>query len=252
MNVHRALLVAALAVLVAAAAHAFTIDQRAALGTLRYEKILNDKTLGFLVVRFAKAADDGKPVLETRSTADLRIPREAGDLRYRSTDRSVFDDRMRLRGFSASIHLDDLAVEMTGKRTDAGTTITIRQEGKEQTLPFDAKDYDVTSADEVFDRLTTIGQELSVRVLDLESLAVVPAVYRLEREEECDARGRKTACRVFYYQKGADVSNAWVTRDDGVLVRQRGVNREGSYEIRLVADPVVTIPVVAPASPAGK
>ena len=229
-------------------AHAYTIEQRASLGTLWYEKFENEEKAGWLSIRFAKADADGNPALQTDAATEIRVPQPQGTLRYSSEDRSYFDADMHLTSFHSKIRVNDKPIDLEGKRTETGYSIVVHQEDKEQTLAFDKKDYDYTSADEVYDQLQKTGQELRFRVLDFESLAVVPVVYRLEREEDCRHGGRKTTCEVYYYQKGQDVSNAWVTKDDGVLVRQRGVSREGSYEIRLSGEVAARKMPAAPAA----
>lgn len=210
-----------------------TVEQRAALGTLWYERYENERKVGWISVRFSAAEHDGRPAMELRARMMLHVRRGERTIEYESEDVSLFDGDFRLVRFETDGRLDGEPLSIRGERTDAGFAVTVRMNDEERSRTFARDDYDATSGDELFRGLTAIGQERAYRMLDFETLAIVDAVFRLEGREECRVAGRTRRCGRFYSRKGVDVSNLWITPDTGILVRQRGVGRDGLYEIRL-------------------
>jgi len=79
------------------------------------------------------------------------------------------------------------------------------------------------------------GEELTLRLLDLETLMVVNRRYRWEKSEDVTVDGRKIRCRVVTFEDCNKKCRRWIAPDGSgaLIVRQDGTGKDGSYSLRL-------------------
>ena len=113
--------------------------------------------------------------------------------------------------------------------------LDIRENGKRRTMTVNRESYDYTTMECPEVRMKREGDAMSVRLLDLETLAVVTRKYRWVASEEVEVDGKRIRCRVVDFEDPNKKCRRWIKPDEfGVIIaRQEGRGKGGSYSLRI-------------------
>lgn len=113
--------------------------------------------------------------------------------------------------------------------------LDIRENGSRRLIKVNREDYDYTTMEcpEIY--LQHVGEEKTLRLLDLETLSVVKRTYRWVRSEDMMVDGRKVRCRVVEFEDPNKRCRRWIGFGDVgvIIVRQDGTGKNGSYSLRI-------------------
>jgi len=115
--------------------------------------------------------------------------------------------------------------------------LTVREDGKTRSVTIPRTRFDFTTMD---CPETTIGQEgeqLEIRLLDLEHARVINRRYIWTKTETVTVGERTIRCRVVDFEDPDNRCRRWITRDaQGVIIaRQEGKGKAGSYILKMTS-----------------
>jgi len=152
------------------------------------------------------------------ATTEEAIVGDGGTLRYRQTTRE--NDKLR---------------QVDGRFENDSFHLELKENGTSRTLVIARNEYDFTTMECPEIRLKKEGDELALRLLDLETLSVVTRRYRWIRCEDVVVNGKRFRCRVIDFEDVNKKCRRWITEDNlGVIIaRQDGNGKTGSYSLRM-------------------
>lgn len=152
------------------------------------------------------------------ATTEEAIVGDCGTLRYRQTTSE--NDKLR---------------QVDGRFENDGFHLEIKENGTSRTLVIARNEYDFTTMECPEIRLKKEGEEMSLRLLDLEKLSVVTRRYRWIRSEDVVVDSKRFRCKVIDFEDVNKKCRRWITEDDlGVIIaRQDGTGKGGSYSLRM-------------------
>ncbi|MCM2357014.1 MAG: hypothetical protein NDI77_02615 [Geobacteraceae bacterium] len=151
-------------------------------------------------------------------TEEEALVSDEGTVRYRRTTREK-DDVCQVEG-----------------RLDRGRfLLDIRENGVRRTLAVDRDRYDYTTMECPEITMRREGDEMTLRLLDLETLTVVTRRYRWVKSEEIAVDGQRIRCRVVEFEDPNKKCRRWIRPDEvgAIVVRQDGKGKDGSYSLRM-------------------
>ncbi len=152
------------------------------------------------------------------ATTEEAIVGDGGTLSYRRTTRE--NDKLR---------------QVDGRFENDGFQLEIKENGSSHALVIARNAYDFTTMECPEIRLKKEGEEIALRLLDLETLSVVTRRYKWVRSEDLVVDGKKFRCRVIDFEDVNKTCRRWIAEDElGVIIaRQDGKGKAGSYSLRM-------------------
>jgi hypothetical protein len=125
--------------------------------------------------------------------------------------------------------------QVEGKLERGRFMIEIKENGKQRTMAVNRESYDFTTMECPEVRIKHEGDEMTVRLLDLETLSVVNRRYRWVKSEDVEVDGRRIRCRVVDFEDPNKKCRRWIKPDElgAVIARQDGKGKAGSYSLRI-------------------
>jgi hypothetical protein len=113
--------------------------------------------------------------------------------------------------------------------------LEITENGRRRTMAVSRQSYDYTTMECPEVRMGREGEEMTVRLLDLETLAVVTRRYRWVKSEDVEVSGRRIHCRVVDFEDPNKRCRRWIKPDEmgAIIARQDGKGKGGSYSLRI-------------------
>lgn len=151
-------------------------------------------------------------------TDEEALVSDEGTVRYRRTTREK-DDVCQVEG-----------------RLDRGRfLLDIRENGVRRTMAVNREQYDYTTMECPEITMKREGDQMTLRLLDLETLTVVTRKYRWVKSEEIAVGGEQIRCRVIDFEDPNKKCRRWIRPDEvgAIVVRQDGKGKDGSYSLRM-------------------
>ena len=126
-------------------------------------------------------------------------------------------------------------LEASGRLERGRFVLDVTENGNRRTLLFDKSRYDHTTMECPETQMSQEGEEMSLRLLDFESLSIVTRRYRWVKNEDVVVEGKPIRCRVIDFEDSHKKGRRWIKADDlGVIIaRQDGKGKDGSYSLRM-------------------
>lgn len=130
---------------------------------------------------------------------------------------------------------NDTSCEVEGRLENGKFHFDIREKGARRSLTINRDQYDYTTMECPEISMKNEGDEMSLRLLDLEHLVVVTRKYRWVKSEDVKIDGKPIHCRVIDFEDPNKKGRRWIRKDDvGVTIaRQDGKGKSGSYSLRM-------------------
>jgi len=128
-----------------------------------------------------------------------------------------------------------IAVDIEGRLENAAFRFDVREQGVARTVVIPRNSYDYTTMECPEARLNFSGKTgVTLRILDVEKMAVVKREYRLVRNEQYTVAGKEYPCRVIDYSDLNKKARRWINWDGAsvVMYRQDGRGEKDSYSVR--------------------
>jgi hypothetical protein len=129
-------------------------------------------------------------------------------------------------------------IDIEGRLEKSSFRFNVREQGGVRSVIIPRSSYDYTTMECPEARQDFSGKtEVSLRVLDVEKMAVVKRDYRLIRTEQYSVAGKDYPCRVIDYSDRNKKARRWIAWDGTTVVmyRQDGRGEKDSYSVRATA-----------------
>jgi hypothetical protein len=153
-----------------------------------------------------------------------------------SEEEALLEDKETV-GYRRTTRENDHTCHVEGNLINGSFHLVIDQDGARRTMNVKREEYDHTTMDCPELGLRHEGDEAGLRVLDLETLAVVVRKYRWLRSEEVTVNGKKIICRVIDFQDPNKKCQRWITQGEigALIARQDGKGKSGAYSLRMTS-----------------
>jgi hypothetical protein len=128
-----------------------------------------------------------------------------------------------------------ITVDVEGRSENAAFRFDVHEQGVARSVVIPRSSYDYTTMECPEARLDFSGKsQVSLRILDVEKMAVVKREYRLVRNESYTVAGKEYPCRVVDYSDRNKKARRWINWDGAAVVmyRQDGRGEKDSYSVR--------------------
>jgi hypothetical protein len=129
----------------------------------------------------------------------------------------------------------DRVCQVEGRLEQGKFLLDIRENGVKRTLAVNRERYDYTTIECPEITMKHEGDEMKLRLLDLETLMVVTRTYRWVKSEDVSVNGEQIHCRVIDFEDPNKKGRRWIRPDEvgATIVRQDGSGKRGSYSLRM-------------------
>lgn len=127
------------------------------------------------------------------------------------------------------------AIDIEGKLEDSAFHFTVREQGALRTVIIPRTSYDYTTMECPEARLNfSEKQQVTLRILDVEKMAVVKREYRLVRNTFYPVGGKDMPCRIVDFSDKNKKSRRWIAWDGSAVVmyRQDSRGEKNSYSVQ--------------------
>jgi len=128
-----------------------------------------------------------------------------------------------------------VVIDIEGQLENTSFRFDVREQGGGHSVVIPRSSYDYTTMECPEARQDFSGKtEVSLRVLDVEKMAVVKRDYRLIRTEQYSVAGKEYPCRIVDYSDRNKKARRWIAWDGTTVVmyRQDGKGEKDSYSVR--------------------
>ncbi|BCS53380.1 DUF6134 family protein [Geobacter sp. SVR] len=126
-------------------------------------------------------------------------------------------------------------IDVEGRLEDDHFRFDIREHGVPRTVTIPRRSYEATTMEFPEARLDFHGKApVSIRVLDVEHLAVVAREYRFDRDATCTISGKHYPCQVLEFSDQNKSARRWIRKENGTVLmyRQDGSGAKSSYSVQ--------------------
>lgn len=151
-----------------------------------------------------------------------------------ATEKGVLQDGA-LVSYSHKGQENGMAIDVEGRLESAGFRFDVRENGVNRSLVIPRSSYDYTTMECPEARLDFSAQSRqTLRILDVEKLAVVRREYHLVRTANYPVAGKEYPCRIVDFSDRNKKGRRWITWDGSavVLFRQDGSGEKSSYSVQ--------------------
>ena len=129
----------------------------------------------------------------------------------------------------------DNICQVEGRLEQGKFVLDIRENSVKRTLAVNRERYDYTTIECPEITMKHEGDEMKLRLLDLETLMVVTRSYRWVKSEDVTVNGQQIHCRVIDFEDPNKKGRRWIRPDEvgAVILRQDGTGKSGSYSLRI-------------------
>lgn len=129
-------------------------------------------------------------------------------------------------------------IDIEGRLENSSFRFDVREQGGAHSVIIPRSSYDYTTMECPEARQDFSGKpEVSLRILDVEKMAVVKRDYRLVRTAKYAIAGKEYPCRIVDYSDRNKKARRWIAWDGTTVVmyRQDGRGEKDSYSVRATA-----------------
>jgi hypothetical protein len=140
-----------------------------------------------------------------------------------------------LASYSHKGQENGLAVDVEGRLENDAFRFDVREHGGTRTIVIPRSSYDYATMECPEARLDFSGKtQVTLRILDVEKMAVVKREYRFVRTEQYTVGGKEYPCRVIDYSDQNKKARRWINWDGAsvVMYRQDGRGEKDSYSVQ--------------------
>ena len=140
-----------------------------------------------------------------------------------------------LASYSHKGQENGVAVDVEGRFENAAFRFDVREQGMARSVVIPRSSYDYTTMECPEARLDFAGKtQVTLRILDVEKMAVVKREYRLVRTEQYTVGGKEYPCRVIDYSDQNKNARRWINWDGTAVVmyRQDSRGEKNSYSVQ--------------------
>ena len=140
-----------------------------------------------------------------------------------------------LISYSRKGNENGVAIDVEGRLEHSSFRFDVREQGTSHTIVIPRSSYDCTTMECPEARLDFGGKtEVSLKVLDVEKMAVVKREFRLVRTAYYTVDGKSYPCRIVDFSDRNKKARRWITWDGSTVVmyRQDGKSEKNSYSVQ--------------------
>jgi hypothetical protein len=143
-----------------------------------------------------------------------------------------------LASYSHKGQENGVAVDVEGRLEKDVFRFDVREQGVARSVDIPRSSYDYTTMECPEARLDFAGKtQVTLRILDVEKMAVVKREYRLVRTEQYIVAGKGYPCRVIDYSDPNKKARRWINWDGTAVVmyRQDSRGEKNSYSVQAIS-----------------
>ena len=145
-----------------------------------------------------------------------------------------------LASYSHKGQENGVAIDVEGRLENAAFRFEVREQGMARSVVIPRGSYDHTTMECPEARLDFAGKtHVTLRILDVEKMAVVKREYRLVRTEQYTVGGKEYPCRVIDYSDQNKKARRWIAWDGSTVVMYRQDSRGGGNSYSVQATSVI-------------
>lgn len=200
----------------------------------RYEIFSRGLRVGSLTTSFSHARYNDRRALRFESNTRVKANLLVYSVSYESHETALVTEEGTVT-YTRSDRRKGQQLEATGRLERDRFILDVTENGNRRTLLFDKSRYDHTTMECPETLMSRVGEEMSLRLLDFESLSIVTRRYRWVKTEDVMVEGKPVRCRVIDFEDSHKKGRRWIKADDlGVIIaRQDGKGKDGSYSLRM-------------------
>jgi hypothetical protein len=205
----------------------------------RYEVFSHGMKVGQVKTMCGPVVNDSQPAFRFESSTSIDVHFLFFTYRLEKKEEATIGKEGTIN-YRRTMQENNKSVLVAGKVETGAFRFVIDEGGAKRTLVIPRNTYDFTTLDCPEITMGPSEKEKVLRILDLESLAIVTRKYNWVKDEDVDVAGRKVHCKVIDFEDLNKKGRRWVEGDDlGVLVlRQDGSGKGVSYSSRLASQVV--------------
>jgi len=175
-----------------------------------------------------------KPALKFESSTHVNVNLIFYSFRLDNHEEALIGDQGTIHYQRTTREKEKLS-EVEGRLDHGRFLLDIRENGARRTMAVERDRYDYTTMECPEVTMKREGEEMTVRLLDLETLMIVNRRYHWVKSEEMTVDGQKILCRVVDFEDVNKKCRRWIRPDAGgaVIVRQDGSGKNGHYSLRM-------------------
>jgi hypothetical protein len=151
-----------------------------------------------------------------------------------STEKGVLQDGT-LVNYSRKGQENGASIDVEGRLEPAAFRFEVHENGAARSVVIPRSSYDYTTMECPEARIDfTLQPRITLRILDVEKLAVVRRDYRLVRMANYSVSGKEYPCRIVDYSDQNKKARRWIAWDGSAVVmfRQDGSGEKSSYSVQ--------------------
>ena len=178
--------------------------------------------------------DGGRKSLKFTGNTHININLLVYSYHLDSEEEALLEEKETV-GYQRTTRENGHTCQVKGRLENGRFLLTIDQDGARRAMNVKRGEYDHTTMDCPELGLRHEGDEAVFRVLDLDTLGVVPRKYRWLRSEEMTVNGKRIICRVIDFQDPNKKCRRWITQGEvgALIARQDGKGKSGVYTLRM-------------------
>lgn len=200
----------------------------------RYEIFSRGLRVGSLTTSFSLASHEDRKALRFESNTRVKADLLVYSVAYESHETALVTEEGTV-SYKRSDRRKGQNLEASGRLERGRFILNVTENGNRRTLLFDRNRYDHTTMECPETRMSREGEEMSLRLLDFESLSIVTRRYRWVKTEDVVVEGKPIRCSVIDFEDAHKKGRRWIKADDlgVIIVRQDGKGKDGSYSLRM-------------------
>jgi len=200
----------------------------------RYEIFSRGFRVGNLTTFFSRDKYNDRSALRFESSTRVKADFLVYSVAYESHEMALVTEEGTV-SYKRSDRRKGQQLEASGRLERGRFVLDVTENGSRRTLLFDRNRYDHTTMECPEILMHREGEEMSLRLLDFESLSIVTRRYRWVKSEDVVVEGRPIRCRVIDFEDSHKKGRRWITADElGVIIaRQDGKGKDGAYSLRM-------------------
>lgn len=203
-----------------------------------YEIFSNGKRLGTIIESSQEVSLFGQEATEITVVTKLRAKALFITVFSLDSDEIVLFDDLGLLSYESQTTIDDQKISINGKRENGQFVFETESDCGVQTIAIAMDDFEFTSANEPLAKLSSIGQPLQFRILDLDRIEVIDRKFIWIRDETIEVKDNPVHCFVIDVSDPFGNSRRWLTKDGlFTLVKEEGVDDGDPFRVFLIHSP---------------
>lgn len=203
--------------------------------SLWYEFIVDGEKIGGITFALFEQQANGQAVMKVATETNISVRKMlVFNFSFKSNEEALIGDNG-VYYYYNRMKISDEWLTMHGVLEENEFKFEISADNEKHQQSVNKGNYDYTSLDSYESALTTIGEKITLNILELDEAEVVEESLEWLRNEQIEVADTVFNCKVIEYKKPEETGTSWISDNPyGLLIRELGTDEDGSYEVRLV------------------